>query len=93
MTAEKTEGWNSAVGCSESARLNNATVVRLTLTRSKFPEPKILEIVSKNDLFPLQSSDTDSSPNHSSLDCSSSSYIYGYPSSVRFLHDSNKRNK
>jgi hypothetical protein len=75
MRAEKADSWNSASDCEQSAQLNHATVVRQTLTMSKFPEPKHLDIEPKNDFFPLLSSATDKFLNHSSFACSSSTYI------------------
>ena len=76
MRAEKADSWNSASGSEESAQLNHATVVRQTLTMSKLPEAKHLEMVPTRDFFPLLSSATDKFLNHSSFSCSLSSYIW-----------------
>lgn len=77
MRAEKADSWKSASGNEASEELNQATVVKHTLTKSKCPEPKHTETVSKNDFLPLPRSEADKFLNHSSLTSSSSpSYIW-----------------
>lgn len=77
MRAEKADSWKSTSGNEASEELNQATVVRQTLTTSKFPEPKHIETVSKNDFRPSPRSEADKFLNHSSLASSSSaSYIF-----------------
>ena len=76
IRAEKAESWNSPSDNEARALLNHATAVRHTLTKSKFPKPKHLEMVSTNDFFPLPRRDADKFFNHSSMASSSSSYIW-----------------
>lgn len=86
MRAEKAESWNSASDSELRALLNHATVVRHTLTSSELSEPKHLEIASKNDFCPLPSRTADKFLNHSSLACSSASWISTYPNFSEHFH-------
>lgn len=74
MRDEKAVSWNSEPDSEESARLNHSAVIRHTLIKSKFSDPKHFERVSKKDFFPLPSSVTVKFLNQSSMELSSSSY-------------------
>ena len=73
MRAEKASSWNSSSDSELRPLLNQATVIRHTLTSSELLEPKHRDTAAKNDFFPLPSSDADKVLYHSSLACFSSS--------------------
>lgn len=73
MRVGKPKSWSSESGSKEIPQLNHAIVVRHALTKSKIPELKHFDMVSKIDILPLESNDSDKFLNHSSLDSSSSS--------------------
>lgn len=64
--ADRLKSGNEAI-----EELNHATVVKHVLTKSSCPEPKHIDIVSKNDFLPSRS-EADKILNHSSLASSSS---------------------